>query len=226
MIVFELLNTENNPVYQELQISNGTRHYDFLRSVTQASLDLGKPFLSQQVIKALNFHAVACLHAFAGEYRPCHVEVGKHLPPEHYRVQALMDDFVNTINRWWEASDAVALATYVLWRINNIHPFVNGNGRTARAASYFVLCLKSGGILGGETILPELIRQNRAEYCDALQIGHDTFKAGALNLSVLHVLVARLVREQLGVDQPPASPSPSDAQPAASSPSTGATPRV
>lgn len=44
MIVYELVNTEANPVYQALEISNGNRHYDFLRSITQASLDIGKPF--------------------------------------------------------------------------------------------------------------------------------------------------------------------------------------
>jgi len=124
---------------------------------------MGRPFLSQHVIKALNFQAITCLHTNAGEYRPCPVTVGQHTPPDHYRVPALMDDFVNTVNRWWE-QDAVALATYVLWRINNIHPFINGNGRTARAACYFVLCLKSGGWLRGATILPELIRQNHNEY--------------------------------------------------------------
>jgi Fic family protein len=113
-----------------------------------------------------------------------------------------MDDFVNSINRNWEVTDDVALATYVLWRINNIHPFVNGNGRTARAACYFVLCLKAGGWLKGQTILPELIRQKRDEYCAALQIGHDTHAAGAVNLTVLHDFVTRLLAEQIASAQP------------------------
>jgi Fic family protein len=80
-----------------------------------------------------------------------------------------MDDFVNTVNRVREQSDSVVLASFVLWRMNAIHPFINGNGRTARAASYFVLCVKSGGWLPGAPILPELLRQNRLEYVSALQ---------------------------------------------------------
>jgi fido (protein-threonine AMPylation protein) len=198
LILFELLNTENHPVYQALEVSNGNRQYDFLRSIVQASLDVGKPFLSQQVIKALNFQAITCLHTNAGEYRPCPVTVGQHRPPEHYRVPALMDDFVNTVNRTWEQTDSVALATYVLWRINNIHPFINGNGRTARACCYFVLCVKAGGWLPGQLILPELIRQNHPEYVAALQVGHDTFAASALDLSKLHDFVSRLLEQQLG----------------------------
>jgi hypothetical protein len=197
VIIYELVNTENHPVYRALEVSNGNRQYDFLRSIVQASLDMGKPFLSQHVIKAFNFHAITCLHTNPGEYRPCEVTVGQHRPPAHYRVSALMDDFVNTINRAWDQTDPVVLATYVLWRINNIHPFINGNGRTARAACYFTLCLRVGNLLPGETTIPELIRRDREEYCAALQLAHDSFNAGALDLSVLHALISRLVEEQL-----------------------------
>lgn len=134
MIIFELVQTESHPVYQALTVSNGNRQYDFLRSIVQASVDMQKLFLSQHIIKALNFHAITCLHAFSGEYRPCPVTVGQHTPPEFYRVPALMDDFVNEVNRHWQETDPVLLATYVLWRINNIHPFINGNGRLTRIA--------------------------------------------------------------------------------------------
>lgn len=225
MIVFELVQTENHPVYQSLQISNGNRQYDFLRSIVQASIDMGKPFLSQHIIKALNFHAITCLHPYAGEYRPCPVTVGQHQPPEFYRVQTLMDDLVNTVNRYWDSTDPVALATYVLWRINNIHPFINGNGRTARAASYFALCLKSGGLLGGTTILPELIRQNHTAYCAALQVAHDSFAKGALDLTLLHALVAQLVAQQLQtahVAQPQPQPQPGTQPPPPQAPAAAA----
>ena len=99
-----------------------------------SALSIDRPFLSQTVTKAINYHAIACLHTDAGEYRPCPVEVGDYQPPEHCRVDALMDDFVNIVNRRWEKADPVWLAAYVLWRLNHIHPFINGNGRTARAA--------------------------------------------------------------------------------------------
>lgn len=199
MILFELTNTENDPVYRALEVANGDRQNSFLRSIVAASLDIGRPFLSQHVIKALNFHAITCLHIAPGEYRPCQVVVGEHTPPPHYRVPALMDDFVNYVNRVWENYDPVALATYVLWRLNHIHPFVNGNGRTARAACYFVLCLRLGGWPEGDVILPELIRRHRDEYCDALQVAHNAYAAhGAPDLVPLHQIVQGLLKEQLG----------------------------
>ena len=35
-----------------------------------------------------------------------------------------MEDFVNDLNRNWEAADSVYMAAYVLWKLNNVHPFI------------------------------------------------------------------------------------------------------
>lgn len=197
MIVYELTGREDHEVYRALEAENGNRQYDFLRSIVAACLDLDRPFLSQHVIKALNFQAITCLHIDAGAYRPCEVMVGAHRPPAFYRVPALMDDFVNTVNRLWETADELVLATYVLWRLNNIHPFINGNGRTARAACYFVICLKNRGWPLGTPILPELIKRERENYCVALQHAHDTFaQTGSPDLGPLHQIVTALAAEQ------------------------------
>lgn len=195
MILFELTGTEANPSYQKLAIANSNRQYDFLKSIVETSLEIGRPFLSQHVIKALNFQAITCLHTNAGEYRPCPVTVGAYEPPQHYRVSALMDDFVNTVNRNWESLDPVVLASFVLWRLNHIHPFINGNGRTARAACYFVLCLKLGALLPGEKILPELLTENRSRYVTALQEVDASLPN--LNLAPLHTLLSELLDIQV-----------------------------
>ena len=197
MILFELTGTEDHHVYRSLEVSNGNRQYSFLDSIVVASLEMGRPFLSQHVIKALNFQAISCLHTSPGEYRPCPVRVGGYDPPEHYRVPALMDDFVNYVNRQWEVTDPVVLATYVLWRLNHIHPFINGNGRTARGASYFVLCLKAGGPIAGAPILPELLRRERPRYVAALRMADSSLADGELDLSALHSLVSELLNEQI-----------------------------
>jgi Fic family protein len=108
-----------------------------------------------------------------------------------------MDDFIHTVNRIWESADAVTLAAFVLWRLNFIHPFINGNGRTARAASYFVLCVKANAWLPGTTILPELLRIHRDEYVKALVHADASAKNGALDLVPLHTLIVTLLEEQL-----------------------------
>ena len=69
-----------------------------------------------------------------------------------------MEHFVGEVNERWEETEATELAAFALWKINNIHPFVNGNGRTARSICYFILSVKSGGFLPGKPILPEMLR--------------------------------------------------------------------
>lgn len=197
MILFELLGSEQAPAYKDLEIANLNRQYDFLRSIVTAAVAVQRPFLSTHVLKALNFQAITCLHTNAGEYRPCPVTVGTYTPPEHYRVQALMDDFVNFVNRYWETLDPVVLASLIIWKLNHIHPFINGNGRTARAACYYVLCVKAGGWLPGTPILPELLQRDRDEYVKALQHADASMLKGQLDLAPLHALIVRLVTEQV-----------------------------
>jgi Fic family protein len=132
-----------------------------------------------------------------------------------------MQMFTNQVNRTWDLYDGVTLATFVMWRLNHIHPFVNGNGRTARVAAYFVLCLKAGGWLPGKKLLPERIVENRPEYVEALNLGDRSLNAGALDLSVLHAMMSRLLDEQM---QEAEHQQSEDAFTAANSPSTGETP--
>lgn len=197
MILYDLANSEAHPAYVNLQVSNVNRQYGFLRSIVQASIEAEKVYLSNHIIKALNFHAITCLHTNAGEFRPCAVTVGAYQPPDHFRVDALMDDFVNLVNRIWEKADPVILSSFVLWRLNHIHPFINGNGRTARATSYFVLCAKSGGLLPGKTILPELLTRDRDDYVKALRDVDESLNKGGLDITPLSNLMTKLIEEQL-----------------------------
>lgn len=174
MILRHLVHEESDERYQRLEIENLERQYGFLRSIITAALATGHHMLSAEVVKSLNYHAISCLHAYAGQYRPCPVVVeggadgARFDPPNHHDVPALMSHFVDIVNRRWD-SDPVSLASLCLWRLNYIHPFINGNGRTARALCYYVLCVRMGGPLPGVPILPELIRQNRPEYVTALR---------------------------------------------------------
>lgn len=191
MNLYELESSEANPVYQAMESTNYARHYDFLLSMIQVAIESEKTWLSESLIKALNFHAIVSLHPQAGEYRTVDVAAGIYDAPPPYRVQPLMEDFVNEINRNWEASGSVILATYALWKLNQIHPFINGNGRTARAVCYSIFCLKVGRQLRGDIILPDVIRKYpRAEYVQALR------DADSGNLQPLIALVTECLREQ------------------------------
>ena len=193
MNLYEITESESNPVYQQVESSNHIRHYDFLLSVVQAAIDSNQPWLSESLIKAINFHAIVGLHSHAGQYRPYEVQAGTHIFPAAHRVPAMMEHLVNVVNWHWQSTASTLLAAYALWRLNYIHPFVNGNGRTARAVCYYILCVKSGGLLPGNTILPEIIRKEprRTDYVAALQ------QADAGDMSPLATLVNEALKEQL-----------------------------
>ena len=184
---------EDSEPYIELQQSNLKRHYDFLDSIIVAALSVDRRFVSTDIIKALNFHAIVGLHDTAGQFRPCDVTVGEYQPCPPYEVRHQMDDCINQINRAWESTELFDLAAFALLRVNQIHPFVNGNGRTARAVCYFVMCLKVGGILPlpGDLAIPELLYRNRDEYIDALREGD------AGDTTHLTNLLRRLLVEQI-----------------------------
>jgi Fic family protein len=202
MILFDLSDSEAHPAYQALAISNGDRQFSFLLSIVSAAIDTQQAFLSQAVLKALNFHAIACLHTNAGEFRPCEVRVGPeghpdtYHAPNYFRVHALMDNFINYVNANWNNADPLNLAAFVLWRLCAIHPFINGNGRTARAAAYFTICLKAGGWLPGKENMTTLLKQH-PNYTSALKHADATAAAGNLDLSPLIAVIADCVTQQL-----------------------------
>jgi len=207
MDVFELVGrTEEAPAYKKLQGKNHEILEMFVDALIDAAVALKQPIISTAIIKSFNAHAIACLHSHAGQYRVYPVSVGPHKPeeagghlPAHWRVRTLMDDFVNTVNRKWTRQTSTQLAAYVLWRLNFIHPFQNGNGRTARALCYYVICLKVGGALPGKRTLPTLIKEDyRDEYIKLLRRADDKFiKNRVEDLSEMVMFLERLIKLQL-----------------------------
>lgn len=201
MILFELLGrSEAHPVYHELAVSNLARHYDFLKSLITAAVRAEHRRLSHEIIKALNYHAIACLHHHAGQHRPGAVVVGEgedaYHPPDHDAVPELMDDFVTDVNGRWVGADPIQLAAYCIWRLNNIHPFVNGNGRTARAVGHYVLCVQMGGPLPGR-MLPVLIKDRRDEYVRLLRQIDGADEDDPQRLEGLSRFIGRLVSQEI-----------------------------
>ena len=86
---------------------------------------------------------------------------------------------------------------------NWIHPFVEGNGRTARAVCYYLICVRNGAFLKGRKIVPERIREDRRPYYKALKDCDIAWEAGRLDLSSMEDYIAGIMQAQLDT---PASP--------------------
>ena len=111
-----------------------------------------------------------------------------------------MDRFVSTIQENWYVWTETELAAYGLWRLNWMHPFIEGNGRTARATCYYLLCVRSGALLPGSKILPERIRESRDDHEAALTEADNAWDNGHLDFSKMEDYMAGLLLAQLEDD--------------------------
>lgn len=146
----------------------------------------------------MNAAAVSNIAQFGGRFREQPIYVGSHIPPHFDDVPNLVDQFISLIHENWDIKDhPTLLPAYALWRLNWIHPFIEGNGRTARAACYYLICLKNGGLLPGRKTAPERIREDRQPYYAALKEADHHWADGQFNVDALAEYLAKLLEAQL-----------------------------
>jgi len=138
-----------------------------------------------------------------GEFRDSEVVVRRgdgvvvHQPPTKEEMGGHLDRFFTQLEDRWAGSSPQELAAFCLWMINWVHPFKNGNGRTARAFCYACLSLKFGFVLPGSPTVIDLIMQNRDEYQAALKHADNAFEAsGETDLSKMTAFVDDLLARQ------------------------------
>lgn len=121
----------------------------------------------------------------AGKYREENVLISgaKHMPPKYYELNELMQKMIASYNSEWNKFHPVVRATILHGEFVKIHPFIDGNGRTARLLLNFEL-MKYG-------YTPIIIKnEQRATYYDVLDLAHTT-----MNYEPFIKLVAELVIE-------------------------------
>ena len=192
-----VLEEENKELFDRIQEKNLLRQYDLLANCIEIGLLQGPRAFDKYMLWDLNHVAVANISQFGGRFREEPIYVGQHIPPHFRDVPHLMDQFIATVHKNWFNWTYTEVAAYALWRMNWIHPFIEGNGRTARAACYYLLCVRGGGLLGGRRTVPERIRDNRKPYYAALKAADLAWDAGNLDFSEMEDYLAGLVQEQL-----------------------------
>jgi Fic family protein len=183
----------------EAEARNGLRQYDAGINAIRTALETGSFKLRPSLILALQREALSGISSFAGNYRPAGVQIegSKHQPVGAHLVPELVEDMCEYVNSHWEQSSPIHLASYIMWRLNWIHPFADGNGRTSRIVSYVVLSIRAGFILPGTPTIPDQIVDNRIPYFDALEAADASLETGEVNLSKMEDLLATLLARQL-----------------------------
>ena len=147
---------------------------------------------------SLQREALAGISSYAGNYRPggVAIEGSKHEPVGAHLVPELIEEMCDYVNDHWNESTPLHLAAYLMWRLNWIHPFADGNGRTSRIISYVVLSIRAGAVLPGTPTIPDQIVDNRTPYFEALDAADSAYRDGKIDVSKMEALLARLLAKQ------------------------------
>ncbi|MBI4639323.1 MAG: Fic family protein [Candidatus Tectomicrobia bacterium] len=103
----------------------------------------------------------------AGRYRTVRVFItgSKHVPPSPAQVPVRMQAFCKEIPAKRKQMHPVDFAAWLHFHLVSIHPFVDGNGRTARLVMNSSLIQDSYPVV----IIPPILRR---EYIDTLEVCH------------------------------------------------------
>ncbi len=92
----------------------------------------------------------------------------EYIPPEYSDIPPLLDELVEYVNT--TDDHPLIIAAVVHYQLVTIHPFEDGNGRTARLMSGYILDLYGYGF-GGIGSLEEYFAYDSDEYYSSLQMG-------------------------------------------------------
>ena len=178
---------------------NALEQFETVNAMVDSWLERSTARLRPSHLLSLQRMALDGLSEYAGTWRPADIKIGEsdHQPPGAHLVPELVEDLCDYVNSNWEKLSAIDLAAYVMWRLNWIHPFTDGNGRTARAASYLVLCAKVGYRLPGTNTIPDQITGNRKPYYDALEAADLAHKEDLVDVSDLAKVLEGMLSSQL-----------------------------
>lgn len=178
---------------------NGFAQFDCMVGLIDAGLEAQRFELKTWMIAKLNEHAVAQLSKDGGRSRqgPIKIKGSGHQPPPHDDVHRLMDELCDYVNGNWHQS-ALHLAAYIAWRLNWIHPYADGNGRTSRAVAYMVLCIRMGTRLPGKKTIPDRIAANKQPYYEALEDADRAETESKLDVSAMEKLLKEHLNAQIG----------------------------
>ncbi len=163
LVINEGITIGGKSVREHLEAINHREAILFVEDLVYRRIDLSEYVLKQ--LHALVLHAID--RENAGSYRrlPVLIAGSRHVPPQPYLIQPLIDDYFIFYKENKDSLHPVVLAAEMHERLATIHPFIDGNGRTSRLVMNLIL-LQHGyplAIIEGDY-------ENRMAYYNALEL--------------------------------------------------------
>ncbi len=122
---------------EHLEVINHKEAIDYIDDIVSKGMDI-----SERVIRDLHYIILKSIdNNHAGDYRTSNVLISgsKHRPPESFLVQEQMKTLIDWYNENKEKVHPIGLAAEFHFRFVFIHPFIDGNGRSARLLMNLIL---------------------------------------------------------------------------------------
>jgi Fic family protein len=162
LVINEGMTISGKSMREHLEAINHQEAILFIQDIVDKQVDFSEYVLKQ--IHAIVLYGID--RENAGVYRklPVAIAGSKHIPPQPYLLQDLMEDYFRFYDQHHDKLHPVILAAEMHQRLVTIHPFIDGNGRTSRLIMNLIL-LQHGfplAIIGGDY-------ESRMAYYDALE---------------------------------------------------------
>ncbi len=158
------------PLTDHLMVKDHFEAFLFIKQAALAKREFSTKFIQEVnacVMKqtgAIHNTALGNFDSSKGELRLLQVYVDKKYFPSYQKVPQLLKEFCEAVNQRLKkvkGNEITNLAADVHYNFINIHPFVDGNGRTARLLMNYILLYHHQPLL-------KIFTEDRVAYIDAL----------------------------------------------------------
>jgi Fic family protein len=186
LVINEGITIKGKPLKDHLETKD---HHEALEMVYELIDHKSQPTFSEHLIRSLHQLVVKKTdEKIAGKYRNTNVFIpgSDHVPPDAIQIPMEMKRLLTWYAKEQKRMHPIELSAVFHHKLVHIHPFVDGNGRTARLTMN-ILLLKAGYPLA------VILKNDRKKYYRALQL------ADKGDLSLLIRFIAQAVERSLDI---------------------------
>lgn len=161
LVINEGITIKGKPLKDHLEAKDHQAALEYLYDLVDKDK---KHTVSEMLIR--NLHQIIIQKTdkeWAGRYRNANVIIGgaKHTPPDALQVPQKMRDLISWLNTQKNKTNIIELSALLHHKLVHIHPFFDGNGRTARLTMNLLL-MQAG------YPLVIILKNDRKKYYDVL----------------------------------------------------------
>lgn len=164
MVIEDGITIRGKPLREHFEAINHQKAFSFLEDMAKSGAGI-----TEDVIKEVHRLILSGIEDdYAGRYRDANVRIAgvTKSPPRFEKVPGLMTGYVKHVKENPQKLNDIEMASFVHYGLVEIHPFIDGNGRTARLVMNLFL-------MGRGFPITMVLKTDRRAYYDRLVSAND-----------------------------------------------------